>query len=273
ESRQKMVLIVGNDHTCEMQPVRDAVPEICSGAQTVRCASLEGIPGEARFPDLILLCQNWPDEFDPHTLNDLVSRFPVSRFICCYGVWSEADGRTRSNLPLSIRVPARCVITRLQLEWEIIRGDREAFPLTSGRDEMFLIEASHHSLQLAVQGEAPLIRVVSGDRAYQIMLEEMIVSWGGRISQDMCDKGTNLVIMDLDPWERVVHELETQTTVTAPMIGVMGLAHPETIAVAKRWGIETLICKVAPEQELFQAVKRSLQVKAIPQAECLPSGP
>ncbi|QDT42447.1 hypothetical protein Pan241w_25310 [Gimesia alba] len=264
---QKCVLIVGNDQTCEMRSVLESVREICRGAQIVSCASLEAIPDEEAFPDLILICQNWPDEFGPRTLSDLVSRFPISRFVCCYGVWCEADGRTRTIWPLGIRVPARCVSTRLKLEWEIIRGGRAAFPLTAGRDEIFQLEATDGSLRFDTEGGAPLIQVESGDRTYRKMLEERIVSWEGRIANTMNDEAIDLLMIDLDPWEMIVNQLETRTLV-APIVGVMGLAHPETITAAKLLGIEAVICKVAPEQELFQALNRSLQVKAIPQAEC-----
>lgn len=264
---QKCVLIVGNDQTCEMRSVLESAREICRGAQIVSCASLEAIPDDVTFPDLILICQNWPDEFGPRTLSGLVSRFPISRFVCCYGVWCEADGRTRAIWPLGIRVPARCVSTRLQLEWEVVKGSRAAFPLTAGRDEIFQLEAADGSLQFDIEGGAPLIQVESGDRAYRKMLEERIVSWEGRIAKTMDDEVIDLLMIDLDPWEMVVDQLESQAKL-APMIGVMGLAHPETITAAKLLGIEAVICKVAPEQELFQAVRLGLQIKAFPQAEC-----
>lgn len=266
EFRRKMILIIGNDQTSEMRPVLDSVHEICNKAQIVSCASPDTIPNEVIYPDLILLCQNWPDEFAPHTLNDLVSRFPISRFVCCYSVWCESDGRTRTIWPLSIRVPARCVASRLQLEWEIIRGDREAFPLTAGRDEVFQLELSDYSLQLDSDVGAPLIQVESGDRDYQLMLESMILSWGGRIAKDSNDEEADLLIVDLDPWERAAGKLESQTAIV-PVIGVMGLAHPEIITDARLWGVESVICKVAPEQELFQAVKRGLEIKVIPQGD------
>ena len=263
----KCVLIVGNDQTSEMQSALDSVHEICQDAQILSCASLEKIPNEVAIPDLILICQNWPDEFGPRSLSDLVSRFPISRFICCYSVWCEADGRTRTLWPLGIRVPVRCVSTRLQLEWEIIKGSRSAFPLTVGRDEIFEFEAADDSLRLNTETRTSLIQVESGDRAYQEMLEERIVAWEGRIASTIHDEPIDLLMIDLDPWETSVKQLEARTFAT-PVIGVMGLAHPETIIAAKLLGIDAVVCKVAPEQELFQALNRSLQIKAIPQAEC-----
>lgn len=266
-SPRKMVLIIGNDQTNEMRPVLDAVHEICTEAQIISFIDLQAIPNKVAFPDLILICQNWPDEFSPNTLNDLVSRFPISRFVCSYSAWCESDGRTRTIWPLGIRVPARSVLTRLQLEWDIIQGNQDAFPLTAGRDEIFLVEAIGSVLQLNSEGNTPLIQVDSGDRAYQLMLEEMIDSWGGRIARGSCSDEVDLILVDLDPWELVASQFDSQAK-SSPVIGVMGLAHPETIRAATLLGIDAVICKVAPEQELFQAVKRSLQTKAIPQAEC-----
>ncbi len=261
---QKSVLIIGNSQTREMSPVLGAVSEICEETSVFHAPSPGMISTEVVFPELIIVCQNWPDEFSASDLNGLVSRFPVSRFVCCYGAWCEADGRTRTVWPLSIRVPARSVRVRIQQEWDIIQGIMKAFPLTAGRDEIFQFEASDKPLKLSFEGAAPLIGVRSGDRDYQAMLNEMMVSWGGQTTHESQQQEADLLILDLDPWELVVNQLSAQNF--APlMIGMMGLAHAETITAARLLGLETVVCKVAPEWELFQAVERILKIKAFPQ--------
>lgn len=265
DSRQQSTLIAGHFQTREMATVLDAVCEVCVGESVYHIGPLDKISTEVGFPELIVICQNWPDEFSSHELNALIRRFPISRFICCYGAWCESDGRARNIFPLSIRVPARCARVRIQQEWDIIQGNAKAFPLTTGRDEIFQLEVSAKSFHLGSERTAPVIGVRSGDCSYRGMLEEMLVSWGGQIANKSQQNEVDLLIFDLDPWDLVVNQLTAQASVS-PKIGLMGLAHPETITAAKLLGFETVVCKVAPEQELFHAVEHILKIKAFPQA-------
>ncbi|MFH1300340.1 MAG: hypothetical protein ABIK07_04700 [Planctomycetota bacterium] len=267
DPRQKSVLIIGYSQTREMSSVLDAVSKICGDTRVFHSGRLATVPTEVLFPELIIICQNWPDEFSSHELNDLISRYPISRFVCCYGAWCESDGRARNVWPLSIRVPARCACARIQQEWRIIQGAEKAFPLTAGRDEIFQFEVAAESFQLSSAGGSPLIGVNSGDRAYQDMLKEMIISWGGCIASGAQQNEADLLIYDLDPWELVENHLASQTFIP-PMMGVMGLAHPETISTARLLGLETVVCKVAPERELFQAIECVLKIKVSPQGAC-----
>lgn len=267
DSRQHFVLIVGQAQTHEMSAVLAAVGDVCQQARISQFANIDTILTENESPDLIVICQNWPDEFSSRDLNDLVKRFPISRFVCCYGSWCESDGRTRNVWPLSIRVPARCARVRIEQEWDIVRGKANAFPLTAGRDEIFLFEVPAEPCKLDINGVSPLIRIHSGDRSYQAMLEERIFSWGGCIGNKSQKDEADLLIYDLDPWELVSGKLIGQVFHT-PMIGMMGLAHTETIAAARLMGFDTIVCKVAPEQELFQSLARCLNLKASQRGAC-----
>lgn len=265
-SKQKTVLVLGNTQTTQMQPVIELVQQICEGATVRFCSECDEIPVDSLCPALILICQNWPDEYRPRVMNDLVSRFPLSRLICCYGPWCEADGRTRTIWPLSIRVPARAISSRLQLEWEIIQEKRPAFPLTSGRDEVFQAEASDGQFPVEGLPEAWCFQVESGDRAYRGMLVEKLVFWGGLLTESR-DETSDLLVADLDPWEVISQRLQTRDG-SIPVVGVMGLAHPETVSIARSAGIENVVSKLAPEQELFQAISSALKLRESLQAEC-----
>ncbi len=263
---QESVLIVGNYQTCEMSVISDAVKDICVDAQVRYFTSVSTIPVEIVIPEVVIICQNWPDEFSICEVNELVNRFPLSRFICCYSVWCESDGRTRSTWPVSVRVPARSVSARIQHEWDVVHGIREVFPLTSGRDEIFQIETSTELFKLKYGNRTPLVCIISGDCHYRAMLQEMITSWQGQVLDVSQMDEADLIIYDLDPWELVSANLAVQEF-KSPVVGVMGLAHPETVVDARRSGCEMIVCKVAPEGELFQAIEHILKIKAIPLAE------
>ncbi|WP_298868633.1 hypothetical protein [uncultured Gimesia sp.] len=262
--KQDFVLILGNSQTTEMNAVLDAVSQICQMVRISDLSCLNAISTEIECPGLIVICQNWSDEFSRDDWNDLVKRFPISRFVCCYGVWCESDGRTRDVWPLSTRVPARCARVRIQQEWDIVKGKENAFPLTAGRDEIFQLQVTAEPCKLNIDGGSPVIGIHSGDRWYQTMLEEMIVSWGAQVANKSQQCEADLLILDLDPWELVEREHAAQTGVP-PMIGMMGLSHFENIVASRLYGFETIVCKLAPELELFQAVKRSLEIKVFPQ--------
>ncbi|MCA9005357.1 MAG: hypothetical protein KDA70_08775 [Planctomycetaceae bacterium] len=260
------VLIIGN-LTPEMDSVVSSVREICSEARILEISGMDLIPTVNVTPDLIIVCQNWPDEYGPHILDDLVSRFPLSRFVCCYGVWCESDGRTRSIWPFSIRVPARSAASRIQREMEIIESHAQVFPLTAGRDEIFLWESSALPLRLDGEGIAPRICVFSGDSRYCSMLEDQIRGWGGEIVTASLQDTADVIVYDLDPWESVLDQLINRT-LTVPVIGIMGLAHPEVIVAAKLWGVRKVVTKLAPGAELFHAIRSVCEFREHQPGDC-----
>lgn len=262
DPNQECVLIVGNRQTNEMRTIVEAVCDICGGTQVTYTDQVNKIPAGQIIPKLIIICQNWPDEFSTRDFKELFRRFPISRTICCYGVWCESDGRTRTTLPVSIRIPARSARVRIQYEWNIVHEKEEAYPLTAGRDEIFQIESSKAPFRVDSNGMIPLICIISGDCFYQTMLQEMILSWNGQLLNMAQKDDADLIIYDLDPWELVSDVLPTYQF-TSPVVGLMGLPHPETIIKAQRLGCETIVSKVTPEKELFQTIKHCLNLKAI----------
>ena len=90
--------------------------------------------------DLIVVCQHWPDEYASGDVRELLRAFPLARLVCCYGPWCASDGRTRDVWPLAVRVPAVDAERRIDLELEVLAGDRWPLPLTASRDEIFAFD-------------------------------------------------------------------------------------------------------------------------------------
>jgi hypothetical protein len=124
-----------------MEPV---VAEVVSRFQRVRAlddlAALETLAGES--PDLILVCQHWPDEFSRRDVERLLATFPLARFLCCYGPWCASDGRRRDIWPAAMRVPLDQALSRLRKEQEVIVGRRPPLPWTAGTEEIFAFDAA-----------------------------------------------------------------------------------------------------------------------------------
>jgi hypothetical protein len=144
-SQSPAVLIIGDLFSPEMQVVERRVEELAGATGDVRSAAnvseaVATCSSELWDPDLVIVCQLWPDEFRAVEVVQLLEAFPLARLICCYGSWCASDGRTRDIWPLSIRVPAARAARRIDLEIEVLAGSRWPLPLTASRDEIFLFD-------------------------------------------------------------------------------------------------------------------------------------
>jgi hypothetical protein len=141
------LLVIGDLFSPTMTPVRQCVEKLVE----TRCDAhfLKGIPqsavgpaGEDWFPDLVIACQHWPDEYTERDVLRLIGLFPLARIACCYGPWCQADGRRRDIWPLAVRVPVELAAERIDRELEVLAGRRRPLPLTASRDEVFLFDAA-----------------------------------------------------------------------------------------------------------------------------------
>ena len=106
------------------------------------------------FPDLVIVCQHWPDEFSEHEIHRLLARYPLARVICCYGPWCRSDGRRRDLWPFAVRVPVEEAAGRIRREREVLAGRRQPLPLTaSATKSLFLTRKSCRLFVLRDDGE------------------------------------------------------------------------------------------------------------------------
>jgi hypothetical protein len=139
------LLVIGDLFAPEMRIVERPVEQLAQGGGDVRIGAnaLEALAKcshENWHPDLVVICQLWPDEYTAAEVRQLLEAFPLARLICCYGPWCSSDGRTRDVWPLSIRVPAAFAAQRIALELEVLAGTRWPLPLTASRDEIVLFD-------------------------------------------------------------------------------------------------------------------------------------
>lgn len=145
------VLVIGDLASPSMQPVCEAVGLLADQNVVMRFAGdlsqarLDGGSPEW-FADLVIVCQQGPDEHSADDVRRLFRRHPLARLVCCFGPWCESDGRTRSIWPLAVRVPARSTSARIHHELEVISGRRAPLPLTASRDEIFAFDAEFHTV-------------------------------------------------------------------------------------------------------------------------------
>jgi len=139
------VLIVGDLFSRDMQKVEKRVVELARDGCDVRvfprvAEAIAKSSADVWHPDLVLVCQHWPDEYTSAEVREVLQAFPLARPICCHGPWCASDGRTRDVWPLSTRIPAGLAHRRIDLELEVLAGTRWPLPLTAARDEIFLFD-------------------------------------------------------------------------------------------------------------------------------------
>lgn len=140
------ILVIGNANRSEFTSVREWLREVGSAANVQFAMSLEvprdicagGSGPSAMCPDLVIVCQSWPDEFSTAEVTHALGRWPLALWVCCYGAWCASDGRTRAVWPISVRVPVDEAERRLNHVWQVLTEQRgEPLPLTASRDEAF----------------------------------------------------------------------------------------------------------------------------------------
>lgn len=145
------ILVIGERTRSEFAPVRDWLrgvesaatvefsPSLASPDEIVAGTNVAGTNvATAVCPDLVIVCQSWPDEFSPSEVAQTLGRWPLSLWVCCFGAWCASDGRSRSIWPISVRVPVDEAPRRLNHVWQLLAERRgEPLPLTASRDEAF----------------------------------------------------------------------------------------------------------------------------------------
>ena len=141
----RCVLVVGDLFSPDMRSVERRVEELARDNCEVRvlpnvAEALAKSSADGWAPDLVIVCQHWPDEYTVAEVRQILGAFPLARLICCHGPWCASDGRTRDVWPLLVRVPADSSPARIDLELEVFAEARWPLPLTASRDEIVLFD-------------------------------------------------------------------------------------------------------------------------------------
>lgn len=262
------LLVVGLAESPEMLPLAAALLELASTVQVDRAVhvdqAVELVESRGLYPDLVIVCQHWPDEYTIADVRQLVACAPMARLICCYGPWCESDGRNRETWPTGARIPAMLVAGRLGREIDVLLGCRSPLPLTASRDETFEFNLCNHDSK---KGHSPrTIQIRTPDRELERWLGELVTFAGHECASATAERTPNLatdvILWDLDPWDarRLADEFRQIQSDFAPeneapaIIGLMGLPYPEDLVAAKSFGMKTILHKLAPSDEIVAAL-------------------
>jgi hypothetical protein len=200
------VLIVGDADRAEMRAVLERLATSLPDIEPARCADVADVEAwlaqANRPPDLVLVCESWPDEFPADHVTRLLAAVPLARLVCLSGFWSESAGRTRQHWPPALRVPIWAAWPRIEHELEVCAGRRTALPWTATREELLLEAATHPVPSPPSAGERVrvrgLARVEIFDPALSRLLSDELKQHGWTVT-DHPATAVSTVFVQADP--------------------------------------------------------------------------
>ena len=162
-------------------------------AETVS-AVLQQLDGDV--PDLVIVLQDTPDQFPPQDIRQLLSTWPLTRLVVCYGPWCRGDGRNRDNWPLAVRVPHTAAASRLESECRVLNGGDTGLPWTAARTE--IAASQYRTRNHPAANTVFRFHIISPDTALSGTLGDQLACLGG-VSTTL--PNADLLLVDIDPWE------------------------------------------------------------------------
>lgn len=243
------VLLLASEHSLERHDVQNVIAELLPKSEIDVAvhvpAALDLVLIENRHPVLLVVVQNWPDEFTRANVAALYRAAPLARWICRYGPWCESDGRNRNLWPAGCRVSASGFRARLRREIEVLAGTRSPLPLTASRDEVFEFDSVRLSCPAS---RARRVDVASPDREYRRFLADLAASRGHHVTTVNAD----VALFDLDPLPPGGF---VPVKTARRNIGLLGLPFDDDRDRAAAAGFSTVLSKLAPIEELLAAVE------------------
>ncbi|MAG95034.1 MAG: hypothetical protein CMJ48_15010 [Planctomycetaceae bacterium] len=256
DADQLSVLVLGNIERTEMRRVAEA---LVADSPDLRIVRLEGIDAATEhvrqgrsFPDLVVVCQSWPDEFPRPQVDQLLGLLPLAHCICCFGAWCEGDGRSRETWPIALRTSARCAQSRIHNLLSALRNNTTPPGFTASRDEAFEFDRPPVA---PVQVGDVSVHVVCQDRPLRNLWEDVLAQAGCHV--DSSDETQDVIVYDVDP------RLESSTQPLRDLIArnpesrvvaLAGLAHPKDVDLLVRCGVSSVLTKLDSNQALVDAV-------------------
>ncbi len=259
------VLLLGNTQPSEMQPVAEFVRQHSNHASLKQAkslsAALELVNGQHWFPDLVVVCQNRPDEFSRTNVERLLSLLPLTRWVCCFGAWCESDGRNRDIWPLSVRVPARCAHARIRRELGVLLDQQPSLPLTASRDEIFAYDRPGH---LPQNGSQLPVAVFSPDFELRAWLTDLLIAAGYQSGSTDHPESPAAIVWDVDPLCEPTLAKIRDFRSHNPGIAIVALAafaHPEDVQALKTCGADAVVAKLTTQTDLLDALQNAVTTR------------
>ena len=250
------VLLLGDLSPADLSPVEQAVRSLVPAEHlrtAVSAQEVEKIISDGWMPDVVVIGQNWSDEFPASDIQQLLSHFPLARWYCCFGPWCDSDGRSRDLWPLAIRIRAADAPARLRRDLTN-SGQRSPLPWTASRSEIF---------EEFVQGGLPSglrslrVAVSSPDRAWRDLWLCALRRAGCQILSTDEIVRAQVVLWDADPWgESRAAELSSLhgKLPQVKVLAAVGWYSDDLASDLRRHGATAVVCKLSSISDILQTI-------------------
>ncbi|HLJ12371.1 MAG TPA: hypothetical protein VKU82_14345 [Planctomycetaceae bacterium] len=249
------VLVLGNPDADDFRTALEFV-SARAGRNAVRAAAdftdLRRMVSENWLPDLVVVCQAWPEQFSEAEFRELFALCPLARIVCLFGPWCDSDGRTNSIWPAAVRVPVAAARGRLARELDGLQSESAAclpLPLTASRSEVFEFDFDR---PIESWRTAPTVEVISPDRPWRDMLQKAIVKNGGRI-REHDENRADILLFDADPWDGARFSALSDTrgaNAQAKVVACVGFPRRDIETELRSAGADEVWFKLSPLEEL-----------------------
>ena len=256
-TRVPLILILGDWDRAEMASIKAWVQDLGQSASVRHRLAMVCLGDlDETSPDIVIVCQSWPDEFSATDVSSQLGRWPLALWACCFGAWCESDGRNRPIWPIGIRVPARAAIARLNHLWAIVTGVSQVLlPVTASRDEAFEFDLTRvpDAVETNSRRQCRNVVVQSPDPALRDWLSDLIFTIGSTAAG-------KIVLWDVDPdWSHAIIQIRdfVANNSGARVIAIAGLPHPELEIALKAAGADSVVTKAYATSQLVGLITSS----------------
>lgn len=269
------ILIVGQPDSPEFQTVQDDLlstfPE--EGLEAVRdLDELSDCLSTTDVPDLIVFVQTWSDEFPFSKLISLPSIGPLTRLSCVHGPWCAADGRSRQDWPLALRIPLehfRSELASFGLTGnDSNRRATDPIPWTAGRDEVYALHysllASERPIDISSRSNIRRMRIDSPDRKLKQLWRDLFQMAGWQADDEATSAFRDVVLWDADQpsWNRTNAEVFSEWNslksgvMESKLIVMTGFLTPDVVARCRALEANAVVSKLLPLADLVAEIER-----------------
>ncbi|MCA9078240.1 MAG: hypothetical protein KDA93_24640 [Planctomycetaceae bacterium] len=244
------VLIVGNAKAPEfaeiMVALRSRLPH-----DEILCVDAIGDTANVGSTEIVVMLQQWPDQFSRSEMLLLIDRYPLARLVVCYGPWCDSDGRTRDLWPFAVRVSVSEAADRLTREIEGTLAGEAPVPLTSTREEAF---SAYSSSMTASINKRLRASVDTPDGATRDHMRAVLSTSGHEVIPE-ASPASDVVLWDADPWNAGGRSRLASLfprCVGVPIIAMCGFPRAHEVRELRDAGVSAVVPKVITNEALLE---------------------
>ncbi|MBX3436900.1 MAG: hypothetical protein KF861_05355 [Planctomycetaceae bacterium] len=247
------VLVVGRTNASLFNDILDFLRNVQPALAVHVVRNVREVAATAAAIDMVIVLQQWPDEYTTAEALHLIDAAPLARLIVCYGPWCDSDGRSSNRWPHSVRVPVASAVCQVRDELDRLARGRPPLPLTADRN---LVYVDRYSPAEYSSSRGLQIRVVCHDAVLSDTVGDLLTAAGHSLVHES-DEWADAIVWDADPWNDVsrneLNDLRQQFPLS-PLLALCGFPRWHHASTLNKGEVAALVPKLAAHAELVAAI-------------------